>query len=72
MNVKLYTRGVNSVLSGGVCIPTMTCHISCDTCSGSLNTQCLTCLSGTYLNPTFECLSTCPNGTYKDNTALKC
>lgn len=48
---------VNTYLSQGIC---QACHSSCLTCSGPLNTQCLTCDPTRTFN-TFSSECTCPN-----------
>ena len=51
----------------------MACDASCTTCSGALSTQCLSCAGSLYLNTASNsCLSTCPNGTYKNTTTHIC
>ena len=47
------------------CVP---CHSSCDTCKGSLNTQCLTCnqtSSTPYITHDNKCVDDCPFRTFK-------
>ncbi|KAL4493947.1 hypothetical protein ABPG72_021964 [Tetrahymena utriculariae] len=49
------------------------CDSSCATCSGPANTNCLSCSGSNFLDSTTNsCVTTCPNGTYKNTTNNKC
>jgi hypothetical protein len=46
--------------SGTACVP---CHVTCKTCTGGLNSNCLTCYSYRWVS-LGACVAQCPNGTY--------
>ena len=50
------------------------CHSYCSVCTGSGNSQCTACKSGYFLQPapSTTCLTTCPNGYWKDTTNNIC
>ena len=63
---------VEVVGSQGTCV---TCHASCETCSGAVSSSCLTCPStGTMYYDDGACESACPAGKYPDasNTCQAC
>lgn len=47
MNIQCASCSLGFILSAD----NMCCHVSCLTCTGNLNTQCLTCPDGRFFNP---------------------
>lgn len=48
-----------------------TCHLSCLTCNGSSETQCITCRTGRFAFDG-KCLNSCPDGYYGDKKRQEC
>lgn len=60
------TTGYYGNTTNGICT---LCDTSCSTCTGASNTQCPSCNSGYYLQPSSTtCLSTCPSTNYYPNS----
>lgn len=47
------------------------CHLSCLTCNGSSESQCITCRSGRF-SYDGKCLNSCPDGYYGDKKRQEC
>lgn len=47
------------------------CHLSCLTCNGSSESQCITCRSGRFSHDG-KCLNSCPDGYYGDKKRQEC
>lgn len=48
------------------------CHASCVDCIGPLDSNCVKCATGQFLNPNLKCLENCPAGLYGDASENKC
>ncbi|XP_041915930.1 proprotein convertase subtilisin/kexin type 5 isoform X1 [Alosa sapidissima] len=48
------------------------CHSSCDSCAGSLKSDCVSCVKGRYLTPDQTCVLRCPVGHFGSRASGQC